>query len=432
MDPDPSSWLVALGIGLSLLVLAFTSAADAAFSAINRHRLASMLDAGSRRAGTIKNLLDDPYYFKATVIILNALTTLVAGVCVQYLTRDAGALATFGALTLLLITILVISEVLPKALVLRDPAAAALLLSRPMVLLTRMLYPLIAFVSVACRPLVVWVSGRQFDRTPLVTEEELLLLVNVGEEEGLIERDERRMIEGIFEFGDTLVRELMVPRIDVVALADKTPLREALKTILSTGHSRIPIYHESIDNVVGVLYAKDMLPALAEGNLGLSASSLVRAPYFVPETMKVDALLRELQRRRVHVAIAVDEYGGTAGVITIEDLLEEIVGEIQDEYDREEPAIQIVSEDELLVDARALIDDINAVSGLELDAEEADRIGGFVYEQLGSIPQVGDKVTLEQATIEVLSVTGVRPRRLRITHRKPETVELTAPMEAGK
>jgi len=431
MDPDPSTWLIILGILLCLLMLAFTSAVDASLTAINRRRLADLLGDGSRRASTIKRLLDDPYYFKSSVIVLNTVATIVAGAFVLRLTRPYGDGYVVAALAGLVLAVLVVSEVLPKALVLRNPDRAALLLSRPMEMLTSLLYPLVALVSFSCRPLVRLVSGREVIRTPLVTEEELLLLVNVGEEEGLIEKAEREMIESVFEFGNTLVRELMVPRIDVIALDQRTPLREALNTIMSTGHSRIPIYRERVDDIIGVLYAKDMLPALAEGNLTLPVSSLMRKPYYVPETMKVDALLRELRRRRVHLAIAVDEYGGTAGLVTIEDLIEEIVGEIQDEYDREEPAITVVGDYVLEVDARALIDEINAMTGLELESEGADRIGGFVYEQLGSVPNVGDRVELANAIIEVLEVNGVRPTRLRLSYTPSEPFELDAEEASG-
>jgi putative hemolysin len=420
MDPDPSNWLLALGIVLCLAVLAFTSAVDASLTAINRRRLGDLLNDGSRRASTIKRLLDDPYYLKSSVIVLNTSATIAAGAFVLRLTRPLGEAAIVVTLAALVLAALVVSEVLPKALVLRNPDRAALLLSRPMDMVTRLLYPLVALVSLICRPLVRLVSGRAITRTPLVTEEELLLLVNVGEEEGLIEKGEREMIESVFGLGDTLVRELMVPRIDIIALDATTPLREALNTIMSTGHSRIPIYRESSDDIVGLLYAKDMLPALAEGNLALPVASLMRKPYYVPETMKVDALLKDLQRLRVHLAIAVDEYGATAGLVTIEDLIEEIVGEIQDEYDREEPAIRVVGDHVLEVDARALIDEINAMTGLAIESEDADRIGGFVYEQLGSIPEVGDLVELENAAIEVLAVSGVRPTRLRLTYRAPD------------
>jgi putative hemolysin len=189
---------------------------------------------------------------------------------------------------------------------------------------------------------------------------------------------------------------------------------------IAHGHSRIPVYRGTIDHVVGVLYVKDLLPGLRAGRHDQTVASLMRPPYYVPETMQVDALLKDLQTRKVHLAIAVDEYGGTAGLVTIEDLLEEIVGDIQDEYDVEEPSIQFVGEGELLADARVPIDDINDLTGLQLTSEESDRIGGMVYEQLGRVPKVGDEVhPAAGVAITVLSVEGLRPRQLRIAYPQP-------------
>jgi CBS domain containing-hemolysin-like protein len=212
-----------------------------------------------------------------------------------------------------------------------------------------------------------------------------------------------------------------------VALAETAPLQEALETVIAHGHSRVPIYRETIDQIVGILYAKDLLPGLRAGQSGLSLAGLLRPPHFVPETMKVDALLKDLQARKVHLAIVVDEYGGTAGLATIEDLLEEIVGEIQDEYDVEEPSVQFVGEGELIADARVLLHDLNDLTGLHLESEESDRLGGLVFERLGRVPQVGDKVQLDDGlTMTVLSIEGLRPRQLRLTYPQSGALEVSA------
>ena len=225
------------------------------------------------------------------------------------------------------------------------------------------------------------------------------------------------MIKGIFSFGDTVVSEVMIPRVDIVALQEDATLDMALDVAIANGHSRIPLYHETIDRIVGVLYVKDLLPALRASEHHLSLTDLLRPPYFVPETMKVDALLKDLQTRKVHLAIAVDEYGGTAGLVTIEDLIEEIVGEIQDEYDVEEPSMQHIGEGELIVDARVPIDDINDITGLQLSSAESDRIGGMVFEQLGRVPRIGDQINLgDGVLVTVLSMEGLRQRQLRITY----------------
>jgi putative hemolysin len=417
-DPEPS--LILLGIGLCLLVLAFTSAVDAAFTAISRHRLHALVDeSGPRSRKAIARLVDDPYRFRTTILVLNSALTIAATGLTLALTASSGPLQIGGALAALFLSILVFSEVVPKALAMRSPDRAALLLARPMSALALALWPLIALVSLPLRPIYRLLSGHDSATTPLVTEEELRLLVNVGEEEGLIEHEERAMIEGVIAFGDTLLREIMVPRVDIVGLERGATLEEAMDVVAASGHSRIPVYDETIDHVIGILYAKDLIPAMRDADRARGIGDLLRPVHFVPETMKVKALLEDLQRRKVHLVVIVDEYGGTAGLATIEDLIEQIVGEIQDEYDTEDPSIQPLSESEYIVDARVLIHDVNELLGLELTAE-AERLGGLIYEQLGRVPRVGDEVDLDEVVVTVLSVKGVRAQKLRLARRQQE------------
>lgn len=402
--------------------------------AISRHRLNLLQEEAAPRAALLARLLSDPYRFKATILLVNAASIITATAFTLVLARRVEVGWRLAALGVLLLLILIFSEALPKALALRNPVSAAQMLARPMALLTTLFWPPISLMNLTIGPLMRTVSGHELAKLPLVTEEELRLLVNVGEEEGLIEPDEREMIEGIFSFGDTVVREVMVPRVDIVALDERASLDEALELVITYGHSRIPVYHETIDQISGILYAKDMLPWLRAGQRerihdGMALlAGLLRPPHFVPETMKVDALLKDLQARKVHLAIVVDEYGGTAGVATIEDLLEEIVGEIQDEYDAEEPSVRIVSDGELIADARVLLDDLNDLTGLHLDSNESDRIGGLVYERLGRVPKAGDEVQLaDGVSITVLSVEGLRPRQLRLAYPSASDFEISAP-----
>ncbi len=419
-EPEPG--LIIIGIGLCLLVLAFTSAVDAALTAIGRHRLNILLSeaqGGPRTKRAVARLMNDPYHFKSTIIFLNTVTLITATALTLGLSAGHGPWAVAGSLAGLLIAALVIGEVVPKAWAVRNPDATALLLAGPMVVASTLLWPILALVNVPLRPLFRLLSGQAAPAAPLVTQEELRLLVNVGEEEGLIEHEEREMIEGVFAFGDTLLREIMVPRVDIVALELHTTLEQALDLVSASGHSRIPVYEETIDHVVGILYAKDLIPALRNNDRAMPINSLLRPAHFVPETMKVNALLEDLQRRKVHMAIIVDEYGGTAGLATIEDLIEQIVGEIQDEYDTEEPSVQPVSDHEFIVDSRVLIEDVNDLIGLHLTSEEVERIGGLVYERLGRMPRPGDQVDVGEAVVTVLSIKGVRAKKLRIERRQP-------------
>jgi len=231
------------------------------------------------------------------------------------------------------------------------------------------------------------------------------------------------MIYSIFELGDTLAREVMVPRIDVIALDVSTPLLEALDAIMEVGHSRIPVYRETIDNVQGVLYAKDLLPYLRQGRSDVPLKKILREAYFIPETKRASDLLPDLQQRRVHMAVVVDEYGGTAGLVTIEDLVEEIVGEIQDEYDAEEPFVEFVNDDEYLFDARVDLDDLNRLMNVELPTEDSDTLGGFIYTELGKVPTVGDQVAFGNMGFTVESVAGRRIKKVRVQRFPQEMVQ---------
>lgn len=247
-----------------------------------------------------------------------------------------------------------------------------------------------------------------------VTETELISLVEAGQEEGVLEQEEQKMIVSIFRLGDTLVREIMVPRIDVLALDVDTPIDQTMQTLKESGHSRVPVYEDSVDNILGLLYAKDMLGIWREGIREISLKDYLRPAYFVPEAKKVDELLAELQAKRIHMAIVVDEYGGVAGLVTLEDIVEEIVGEIRDEYDQaEELVYQAINDNEYLFQGRIDLDDFNDIMGTELPNSEADTLGGLIYSRIGRVPTAGDLVQIEGLQLTVEQVSGQRIRKVR-------------------
>lgn len=265
------------------------------------------------------------------------------------------------------------------------------------------------------------------NRMAPVTEDELKSWVEEDQPDGSLEQGERRMIYSIFHFGDTLAREIMVPRIDILALDVNTSLDEAIATLNNSGHSRLPVFEESIDQIIGMLYAKDLLRVRQEGQASLSSMrSTLRPAYFVPETKKVDELLREMQSRRVHMALVVDEYGGIAGLVTMEDIVEEIVGEIRDEYDqKEEQLYEKISDNEYIFHGRIDLDEFNRVMGSHLPKNAADTLGGFIYSQIGRIPAGGERIEVENLVLTVEQVSGRRIRRVRALSRStiPETEE---------
>jgi CBS domain containing-hemolysin-like protein len=256
--------------------------------------------------------------------------------------------------------------------------------------------------------------------------------VERGGEQGTIEAEEEQMIGGVLELGERRVHEVMVARVDIVALSVDASLDDIVQTLVAEGHSRIPVYDGSIDNIVGLLYAKDLLPFLVGVDRPPSIRGLVRTPLFVPESMLVDDLLHSLQRRRVHIAIVLDEHGGTAGLVSIEDLIEEIVGEIQDEYDEEEPMIVAIGEDEARVDGRADVDDLLEHFDSSLqgdDQEEFDTVGGLIYHYIGGVPKVGDEVVVDGLRLTVEATDGRRVRTVRVQRVQPAPEAESTPLD---
>lgn len=240
-----------------------------------------------------------------------------------------------------------------------------------------------------------------------VTEEELHELMEASEEEGLINEDESEMIRAIFALGETMVREIMVPRTAMECIPVDAATDELIATIIGCGHSRIPVYEGTIDNIIGILYAKDLLKFWGASNSRVDIGKISRPPFYIPETKKLEELLQEFKKRRVHLAIVIDEYGGTSGLITIEDLLEQIVGDIQDEYDVEEDLIQIQADGTTVVDAMLSIEDFEHYFEVAVEREKFDTVGGLIFHVLGRIPQSGDQVSVNGLLLTVLSA-GVR------------------------
>jgi CBS domain containing-hemolysin-like protein len=265
--------------------------------------------------------------------------------------------------------------------------------------------------------------GKGLPQGPFVTEHEIKAMAEMASEEEAIEEGEKDLIHSIFEFGDTLVREVMVPRPDMISADVTSSLQNVLDLMLRHGYSRIPLYNESVDDIVGVIYAKDVLRHMHAGKQDSPLDKLMREPYFVPETKKVAELLREMQQRRVHIAIVLDEYGSTAGLVTIEDLLEELVGEIADEYDREEPQMEPLENGTFRVNGRLPIDDVNELLDVELPHEEWDTVGGLMYGLLGAVPTQGEKVDYDNLTFTAEKVQGRRISKVLIARRQPEEVE---------
>jgi putative hemolysin len=430
---------------LILILLTFLEgffvAAEIALVSIRRSRVEQLVDEGNAGARRVRRLLEEPGRFLAvsqlglTVIgffasayaavnLADALRRILVGIGVE--PGGAQGLSLVIVTVVLALFTIIFAELVPKTLALANTERVAIALSLPVEFLARALGPLIRVLT-GVTAAITKLFGANVSNEAQITAEELRLIVERGGEQGVLEAEEEQMINSIIELGERRLHEVMVPRIAIVALPAAATLEEAIDKVVDEGHSRIPVYEETIDEVVGILYAKDLLPFLKSGSGPRPAiRALLRPPVFVPESMTIDDLLHEFQRRKVHIAIVLDEYGGTAGLLTIEDLLEEIVGEIQDEYDTEEPMVVRLSDDEARVDGRADVDDLAELFDLNLELEdddEYDTVGGLVYHRIGGVPSPGDQIDVNGLTLTVETTDGRRVGKVLVVRRRAEDEE---------
>ncbi len=414
LTPVTLGWLTAFGAFTLVSLLAIS--AQAALQHASRPRLRMLAEGRVKGAAGALAMLDDDsptptlLLFLLLVGIGGAATTLSVAVATtgQYYPWEAGIIAAVTGAVVLVLAVVV------RALAAARPEVTAVVLGRP-------LWATGALTLFVLSPLLWlerWIHrafAAPYDPASGQSDEGLRLLVETVDDARKLEEDEREMIHGIFGMSARQVREVMVPRIDVESLPREASLGDVLDRIVSTGYSRIPIVAGGIDDVVGLVYAKDVLRALRAGTLDDPAEPIARKAYFVPDTKKVDELLQDLQQKRVHLAVVVDEYGGTAGLVSIEDLIEEIVGEIRDEYDvNEESPIVRLNDLESVVDARVSIRDLNEELDLHLNVDELDTLGGLVYHELGKVPTEGDEVRVNGCIVSVLSTQGRRIKKLKV------------------
>jgi magnesium and cobalt exporter, CNNM family len=415
------------------LLEAFFVAAEIALVSVRRSRIDQLVEEGRSSAKRVRRLIDDPGRFLAVsqlgLTFIGFFASAFAAVSIttsmEALLTGLGMEAKLAAnISLLIVTIIlalftiVFAELIPKSIALASPERFALVLSRPIDLLIRLFGPIVSVLNGITR----WVArsmGVDMNQEAQISADELRLIVERGGEQGVLEAEEEQMINAVIELGERRVHEVMVPRVAIAGLAADASLEDAIDLVVDVGHSRIPVYRDSVDDVVGILYAKDLLPYLkSDAGPRPALRKLLRPPVLVPESMTIDDLLHELQRRKVHIAIVLDEYGGTAGLVTIEDLLEEIVGEIQDEYDVEEPMVVRLSDHEARVDGRADVDELLELFDLDLkleDAEEYDTVGGLMYHRVGGVPAPGDSIDVDGLRLTVESTDGRRVGKVLVT-----------------
>lgn len=406
------------GTIILLLILivfsAFFSGAETAFMSIPKLRILHLIEQKKKNARIVHSLRMNPHRLLVTILIGNNLANIsaasVAGVIGQSIFKSLGLGIAIGLMTLI---ILILGEIIPKAYSVRYSERISLFIAPIILFFTYFFYP----ISVSLNFINVLI--KKFDpeeKKPLVTEEEVHTIIKVGEHEGSIKKEEREMISSIFEMDDTEVKEIMVPRVDIFALNYDRKINDVIHEIINKGFSRIPVYNKTIDNIKGIVYVKDILAYLAKGNLNPQLKEIMKLALFVTENRIINALLKQFKEKKIHIALVVDEYGGTQGLVTIEDILEELVGEIYDETDIPEKFIKIINNNVSKVDGKTDLDEVNKILNLNLEeSEDYETISGYILYKIGKVPVEGDEFYIEDMKFKIDKMKGNRIKVVTIT-----------------
>ncbi len=414
-----SPWAIlaeGLAFVLFLLLSAFFSGSEVALFSLERAHLEELKQRNDGVSKLVLRLLEQPRHLLVSILILNTLSNVAAAILAAMLTMQAAVAFDWSPTAVLLVEmvlltfiLLIVSEITPKMIAARDPVTVSRRIARPLRFFIGLIYP----VAIALTELTTMLHRFIKPRKQALSPEDLKIMADMGHAHGSLEEEERELIYSIVEFGETTVKEVMVSRMDIVAIPTNATLSEAIRIIRESGHSRFPLYEDHLDNILGIVYAKDLLPYLTQPKPPerVDWRRIARPAMFVPMNMKLIDLLRQFQVRRTHIAIVVDEYGGTAGLVTLEDVLEEIVGEIRDEYDeREKPLYEKIDDYTYRFDARINLDDMAEILGIELDTEQFDfeTLGGLIFHLVGDIPEVGTEVTYGPLRLRVESIQNHR------------------------
>ena len=406
-------WML-VTVGVLLLLLAFLAVAETAINRMSLSKAQSLATEGRRGAPALLDLVREPERFLNPVILtVNAAATVQAVLTGIVADRLFGPIGVLIGTVLNVVVFFILTEALPKTWAVLNPERGALL-AAPIVSWLVRFWPLRVVSRLFIGITNVIIKGKGLKEGPFVSELELLGIVQTAADDEVIEHEERELIESIIEFGDTVVREVMVPRTDMSTVDADDTISDAVEVSIDEGFSRLPVLGEGIDDVVGVVYTKDLVRAERAGRGAEPVRATMKKPHFVPETKKVDRMLREMQAGNYHLAIVVDEYGGTAGIITLEDLLEELVGDIRDEFDVEDPDVMPSGDGALRVHGRMPISELNDLLEADLPDDDWDTVGGLIFSKLGHVPAVGEHVVVDGYELTVERMQGRRITRVRI------------------
>lgn len=408
--------LLIICVGLS----GFFSGAEIALSSLDKLTLKSLVKENKRKGRWIETLLNKPSQWLITVLIGNNLVNIAAGSLATILVGQliggtpgkVAGIAT-GVVTFI---ILLFGEIVPKRYCQQHARTISLRIAGPLLFLSRVFDPIVKALTFLSQIILRVAGVREVKMQHPITEQEIHTLIDIGGEEGALEEGEEELAHSALEFDETQVKEIMVSRTKMVCIEQEAPLSELIELVKKSGYSRIPVYHKNIDNIVGLAYIKDVLNLLSEINKDLKVKEIMHPPLFVPYTARLSELFRKLQKEKTHLAIVVDEYGGVAGIVTMEDLLEEIVGEIEDEYDREKEKIQVLKDGSILIEADTDIDEINDRLNTHLPEKTAtfESIGGFIISLLGRIPERGEIIKYENLQISIVDADERHIKKVKI------------------
>lgn len=414
-----------------ILLNGFFAASEMAIVSVNRTKIGLLADEGDKKAQILLNLIDEPSKFLATIQVgitlggffasASAATSLsqpLAKVLSRYGIAGSGQIALIIVTVILSYLTLVLGELVPKRLALTNSEGIAMFSVTPILLLSKITAPFIKVLTISTNLLVKMLGIHDERLDEKVSREEIRLMIDAGEENGVINEIEKGMLDGIFDFDDTIAREIMTPKVNVYAIDINEITEELLDEILEGRYSRIPVYDDDIDNIIGVLYSKDLCKRANTGDLDKgSIREILRPSYFVPETKNIDELFMDLQRTKNHMALLIDEYGAFTGIVTIEDLIEEVMGNIFDEYDVPEEDIVKIDENTYELNGLATIDDVNETLDIELPNDIFDTIGGFIIGLLGYIPKIPEDkiIQYDNLTFKIENIKENRIDKIRMT-----------------
>ncbi len=406
------SELVALII--LLFFSGFFSASETALMSLSKIRIRHMVEENIKGAEMVNRLVDNPTRLLGAILVGNNIVNIGASALATYIAieyfGDNGVGIATGVMTIL---VLIFGEITPKSLAVENSEKISLKIAKIISWITVILGPIVFILMKITHGIIRIMGGKQDSKEPFITEDELKTMVHVGHEEGVLKGEEKKMIYNVFDFGDSTVKEVMTPRTDMVAVEKRTTYDDIIGIFKEKQFSRIPVYQNTIDNIIGILYFKDLFlyDNVAED---FNVTQYMRIPYFTYEFKRTAELFKEMQKKRIPIAMVLDEYGGTSGMITMEDLVEEIVGELQDEYDEQDEEITEIREDEYIVDGSAKIDLVNEITGIHIETEDFDSIGGFIIGELGRFPHEGETLEYKRNKLVVEKVRKNRIEKIRI------------------